>query len=142
MHYFQPCRRYYIGLKLMFQDQKISPYSFSCRFSSSRTTPGSTLTHISSLFISRILFIYLEISTIIPELTTCPASEVPPALSVTLDFLLCGKFHYFPDIRRCFWPGNSSRFLFINRSISGINSPGDLIIFQVTFKTFGKCIKL
>jgi len=29
---------------------------------------------------------YLEISTIIPELTTCPASEVPPALRVTFDF--------------------------------------------------------
>ena len=47
----------------------------------------------------KILFIYLETSTMIPELTTCPASEVPPALIVTPVFLLLAKDSIFPDIR-------------------------------------------
>src|SRR5450759_3350413 len=74
---------------------KNRPYSLSFRFSSSRTTPGSTLTHISSLLISSILLIYLEISAIIPELTTWPARDVPPALTVMLDFSFAANSNNF-----------------------------------------------
>src|SRR5690606_16556464 len=61
---------------------KNNPWGLRNRFKSSLITPGSTLTHPSSLLNSRILVKCLETSTTIPSPTHCPAKEVPAVLGI------------------------------------------------------------
>src|SRR6476660_2627089 len=56
---------------------KNNPCGFRNIFSSSRITPGCTLTQYCSLLNSSICVKCFETSTIIPWPTTCPASDVP-----------------------------------------------------------------
>src|SRR5678816_1546198 len=61
---------------------KNRPCGFKNIFSSSRITPGCTLTQFSSLFSSTTCVKYFETSTMMPLPTTCPASEVPAVLGI------------------------------------------------------------
>jgi hypothetical protein len=79
---------------------KNNPCGFKNWLSSSRTTPGCTRTHFSSLLNSRILVKFLATSTTIPLPTHCPASEVPAVLGIR-------EVLFLPAKRISFWMSDS-----------------------------------
>ena len=68
--------------------EKNRPYFFRAMFSSSSTTPGCTLAHLSFSFISTILLRCRLTSMTMPLPTTCPAIDVPPARGIRHVFIL------------------------------------------------------
>ncbi len=75
---------------------KEKPCGFRNILSSSRITPGCTLTHFSSSHLSSSICVkFFETSTMIPLPTTCPASEVPAVRGISAVFSRACKSNQF-----------------------------------------------